>query len=215
MKKHNNQTNGFLYVLSHPSNPNLLKIGVTRRSPEIRLKEHNTQFDKEAGKIVRETGQLWEISEVIDVDDVYLAEHEFWKRPPLTELPYSFTNELLFLSEGTDLDQRWVQEGLKMAKAAGVRKNPLHPPIYKPVAKRGSKWVEANLEGSGISPVKGIGNGMTKVWFECREGHAFKISGYALIGGYKLLRKPSCPVCNPEAFNAQEMRNIELEKSAN
>ena len=121
MKKHNNQTNGFLYVLSHPSNRNLLKIGVTRRSPEIRLKKHNTQFDKEAGKIVRETGQLWEISEVIDVDDVYLAEHEFWKRPPLTELPYSFTNELLFLSEGTDLDQRWVQEGLKRRALEKIR----------------------------------------------------------------------------------------------
>ena len=77
---------GFLYVLSHPKEyeggAKLFKIGMTRRDPLIRLKQHNTQFDKAAGKVVKETGQLWELKETVKVDDVYLAEHVFWKRHP-------------------------------------------------------------------------------------------------------------------------------------
>ena len=37
---------GYLYVLSHPSDKNLFKVGVTRRKALIRLAEHNTQLEK-------------------------------------------------------------------------------------------------------------------------------------------------------------------------
>ena len=131
--------NGFLYILSHPSNPNLLKIGVNRRDPNIRLNEHNKHLDKAAGKVVKQTGKLWELKEVIEVADIYLAEHKFWKRPPLTELHYSFANELLVLFDGTELNQNWVKAGIEVAKIAGVRENPNLPLMPGPIPKRGSK----------------------------------------------------------------------------
>jgi len=191
---------GFLYVLSHPSDKDLFKIGVTRRKPLIRLAEHNTQLEKAAGKIVKETGKLWQIKEVIKVDDIYLAENKFWKRPPLTELPYSFENELLY-----GMGYHWIEEGLKEAKKTGKRLNPNIPPMPKQVPKRGALWIKAQLEGTGIEPLKNCGNGTMKVWFSCKNKHIFKISGYTLIGGYKLTRKPSCPVCNPETYSKWEL----------
>ena len=57
----------------------LFKIGVTTRTVNIRLKQHNTDFKKHAGKVVQETGQLWEVHEVYLVQDVYVAEKMFWK----------------------------------------------------------------------------------------------------------------------------------------
>jgi predicted GIY-YIG superfamily endonuclease len=57
---------GSLYVLTHPSNPNLYKVGVTVVDPKKRLAQHNTQLDKAAGRVVRETGQKWELKTVIE-----------------------------------------------------------------------------------------------------------------------------------------------------
>jgi predicted GIY-YIG superfamily endonuclease len=48
---------GYLYVLVHPSDPDLYKIGVTIFQPEVRLAQHNSQHEKHAGRIVKETGQ--------------------------------------------------------------------------------------------------------------------------------------------------------------
>ena len=48
---------GYLYVLTHPSDPELFKVGVTILRPEVRLAQHNTQLDKAAGKVVKETGR--------------------------------------------------------------------------------------------------------------------------------------------------------------
>ena len=114
---------GYLYLLSHPSDKNLFKVGVTRRKALIRLAEHNTQLEKVAGKVVKDTGKLWELKEVIKVEDIYLAEHKFWKRSPLTELPYSFGNELV-----QGMPYQWIEEGLEEAKKAGRRSNPNIPP---------------------------------------------------------------------------------------
>ena len=36
---------GYLYVLVHPSDPDLYKIGVTILRPEKRLAQHNSQLD--------------------------------------------------------------------------------------------------------------------------------------------------------------------------
>jgi hypothetical protein len=48
---------GHLYVLTHPSNPKLYKIGVTIKHPKERLNEHNQNYEEYAGQIVKETGQ--------------------------------------------------------------------------------------------------------------------------------------------------------------
>lgn len=89
---------GFLYILRHPSrsfadygveeNEYLFKIGVTTRTVNIRLKQHNTDFKKHAGKVVQETGQLWEVREVYSVENVYVAEKIFWKNTKFADIPF-------------------------------------------------------------------------------------------------------------------------------
>lgn len=90
--------NGFLYILRHPcrvfsdygvdDDEYLFKIGVTTRTVNIRLKQHNTDFKKHAGKVVQETGQLWEVHEVYSVQNVYVAEKMFWKNTKFADIPY-------------------------------------------------------------------------------------------------------------------------------
>jgi hypothetical protein len=64
---------GYLYVLVNPSEPILHKIGVKIHPPEKRLAQHNRQFDKYAGQIVKETGQEWVLKTYVSVDDPYLT----------------------------------------------------------------------------------------------------------------------------------------------
>ena len=92
-----------------------------------------------------------------------------------------------------------IPKGLYAAKKAGIR-----PPIPKPKAKKGAKWIEAELKDSSLSPLKGFGNGITKVAFKCPQGHVFKISGYSLV------KFPFCPVCEPERFDAYTLRRVEV-----
>lgn len=89
---------GFLYILRHPcrvfsdygveEDEHLFKIGVTTRTVNIRLKQHNTDFKKHAGMVVQETGQLWEVHEVYSVEDVYVAEKMFWKNTKFADIPF-------------------------------------------------------------------------------------------------------------------------------
>jgi hypothetical protein len=89
---------GFLYILRHPSrtfaeyglgeNEHLFKIGVTTRTVKIRLKQHNTDFKKAAGRVVQETGQLWEVHEVYMVANVYAAERIFWGHSRYADIPF-------------------------------------------------------------------------------------------------------------------------------
>ena len=89
---------GFLYILRHPcrvfsdygveDDEHLFKIGVTTRTVNIRLKQHNTDFKKHAGKVVQETGQLWEVHEVYSVQNVYVAEKMFWKNTKFADIPF-------------------------------------------------------------------------------------------------------------------------------
>jgi hypothetical protein len=194
---------GFIYVLTHPSDPYLIKVGMTTRSPNVRLQEHNTQFDKVAGKVVEATGQEWILKEFCAVEDTYNAESAFFHRSPLTELPYLLGDELVILDDG-EMNWNWVNEGLEIAKAVGVRKDTSQPPIPKPKPKRGAKWIEAELKDSGLMPLKGYGNGITKVSFKCCQEHVFK------IGGYSLAKVPFCPVCEPERFDAYTLRRVEV-----
>lgn len=194
---------GFIYVLTHPSDEYLIKVGMTTRSPEVRLKEHNTQFDKAAGKVVEATGQEWNIKEFFAVEDTYNAESAFFQRSPLAETPYALSNELLKLDD-THITWVWVNKGLEAAKSAGIRSDTSQAPNPKPIPKKGALWIEAQLEGSGLKPVKGYGNGISKVAFECHKGHIFKISGRSLV------RFPFCPVCEPEQFDPYTLRRIEF-----
>lgn len=89
---------GYLYILRHPSRSfldygveegeYLFKVGVTTRTVNIRLKQHNTDFKKPAGKVVHETGELWEVHEVYSVQNVYVAESMFWKNTKYADIPF-------------------------------------------------------------------------------------------------------------------------------
>ena len=89
---------GFLYILRHPcrvfsdygvgDDEHLFKIGVTTRTVNIRLKQHNTDFKKAAGRVVQETGQLWEVHEVYSVQNVYVAERMFWGNTKFADIPF-------------------------------------------------------------------------------------------------------------------------------
>ena len=194
---------GFIYVLTHPSDAYLIKVGMTTRNPNVRLREHNTQFDKVVVKVVEATGQEWILKEFCAVEDTYNAESAFFHRSPLTELPYMLGNELVILDdEGMNWD--WVNEGLEIAKAVGVRKDTSQPPIPKPKPKRGAKWIEAALRDSDLIPLKGYGNGMTKVSFKCSQSHIFRIAGCNIV------RFPFCPVCEPERFDAYTLKSVEV-----
>jgi len=195
---------GFIYVLIHPSDPNLIKVGMTTRNPKIRLKEHNTQFDKAAGKVVEATGQKWVIKEFYPVEDTYNAESAFFHRSPLTEIPYILGNELLKLDDKF-ITWDWVNQGLEVAKSVGIRRDTSQPPIPKPKPKKGAQWIEDQLKDSGLSPLKGFGNGIRKVAFECPNGHIFKLDGRTLV------RFPFCPICEPERFDAYTLRRVEID----
>lgn len=197
---------GFIYLLIHPSDPLLIKVGMTTRDPKVRLKEHNTQFDKVAGKVVESTGKLWEIKEYFAVEDTYHAESAFFQRSPLTEIPHMLADELIKLDE-KHITWDWVNQGLELAKAAGIRANRNAAPIPKAKPKRGAKWIIEQLEGTRIKPVKGAGNGIMKVAFECSSGHVFKLDGNTLV------RFKCCPLCQPESFDAYTLRRVETIES--
>ena len=176
---------------------------MTTRSPNVRLREHNTQFDKVVGKVVEATGQEWILKEFCAVEDTYNAESAFFHRSPLTELPYHLSNELVTLGDG-EMNWDWVHEGLEIAKAVGIRKDTSQPPIPNPIPKRGAKWIEAALRDSDLMPLKGYGNGITKVSFKCSQSHIFRIAGCNIV------RFPFCPVCEPERFDEYTLRSVEV-----
>jgi len=194
---------GFIYLLTHPSDRNLIKVGMTTRNPEVRLKEHNTQFDKAVGKIVEATGLEWVLKEYFEVEDTYNAESAFFQRSPLTETPGMLADELIKLDDKY-ITWAWVEEGLYASKSIGVRRDVSQPPIPKRKPKKGAQWIEWQLEGSGLKPIKSCGNGITKVAFKCPEGHVFKISGRILVDS------PFCPTCEPDRFDAYTLRRVEF-----
>ena len=79
---------GYLYVLVHPSDLNLYKIGQTTCDPMKRLAEHNSNCEEYTGQLVKKTGQKWEIKTYIEVSDPYWAELIFWGSTPLADIPF-------------------------------------------------------------------------------------------------------------------------------
>ncbi len=167
---------GYLYVLVHPSDPRLYKIGVTTKPPEKRLTEHNCNYEEYAGQIVKETGQKWELKTYIAVPDPYWAEAAFWGATPFPDIPYRGGIEV------EKMEWELVQAGLDAAKKAGIR-----PPRIKPVRNR--EWMINQLEGTGITMIGRYRGLVTGVEFQCQKGHVFKESS-GLVANRK-----SCPCC--------------------
>jgi len=172
---------GYLYVLVHPSNPDLYKIGQTNRNPEERLAEHNSNYQEYTGQIVKETGQKWILKEYIEVSDPYWAETVFWQATPLGTPP---------IRRGIEVEKmkwEWVQAGLDAAKKAGIHP----PPKFRTTSVRNQEWMTKQLEGTGITMIGRYRGLATVVDFQCSKGHVFKKSAGVFAKGSR-----SCPLCS-------------------
>jgi len=172
---------GYLYVLVHPSDPNLYKIGQTIRKLEVRLAQHNSQHDKYAGRIVKKTGQKWELKTYITVPDPYWAEKIFWLATPLADIPFRGGIEV------QKMEWEWVQAGLDAAKKAGIRP----PQKLRTKPKRDREWMINQLEGTEITIIGRYRGLLAGVEFQCSNGHIFKKIARVVADGSK-----SCPSCN-------------------
>lgn len=169
---------GYLYVLVHPSDPTLYKVGVTVLHPQRRLSQHNREYRKYAGKIVKDTGQNWKLKTYISVPDPYWAERAFWGATHVPDIPYRRGIEI------EKMDWTLVQRGLEAAQMAGLRRGLLR----KPVA-RNAEWMRNELDGTGIVLIGKYRGLIASSEFQCEVGHVFKESS-GLVANRK-----SCPCC--------------------
>lgn len=168
---------GFLYVLTHPSDANLYKVGVTILSPEKRLAQHNQQLEKYAGMVVKETGLKWEIKTVLEVEDPYWAEKAFWSATWVSDVPFRGGTEVW------KMDWATVELGLAAAKKAGVR------PSKPAKLVRNRDWMLKQLEGTGITMLSKYGGLLKKIEFQCEKGHIF------VDNPTPVAERKTCPCC--------------------
>ncbi len=173
---------GYLYVLVHPSDPDLYKVGQTTLHPEERLAQHNRNYKEYLGQIVKETGQKWELKTYIAVPDPYWAETTFWSATGIADIPFRGGIEVFPMNWET------IQAGLDAAKKAGIRPPP--KPRTRPIRNRG--WMIKQLEGSGISMIGHYRGLQTGVEFQCENGHVFRQSPG------RVAHDKSCPLCRLE-----------------
>jgi len=183
---------GYLYVLIHPSDPNLYKIGQTTRHPQKRLAEHNSDHSKHAGQIVKETGQKWELKTYIAVPDPNWAEAVFWAATDLADIPFREGIEI------ARMEWKLVQAGLEAAAKAEVRPppKPLPDHVYAYTA-----WMKKRLEGRGITlvgHVKSKRSGRNN--FRCSNGHEWRTIPNNVAEG------EGCPQCGMGQRTSEEMR---------
>lgn len=183
---------GYLYVLIHPSDPNLYKIGQTIRHPQKRLAEHNGDHSKHAGRIVKETGEKWELKTYIAVPDPNWAEAVFWAAIGLADIPFREGIEI------ARMEWKLVQAGLKAVEKAGVRlpPKPLPDHVYAYTA-----WMKKRLEGRGITLVgyvKSKRSGRNN--FRCSNGHEWRTIPNNVAEG------EGCPQCEKGQRTSEEMR---------
>ena len=183
---------GYLYVLVHPSDPELYKVGQTTRHPQERLVEHNSDYSKHAGRIVKETGQKWELKTYIAVPDPNWAETVFWGATGLADIPFRRGIEV------ERMEWKLVQAGLKAAKKAGVRPppKPLPDHVYAYTA-----WMKKRLEGRGITligHVKSKTSGRND--FQCSKGHEWRTIPNNVAEG------EGCPQCGMGQRTPEEIR---------
>jgi len=182
---------GYIYVLIHPSDPDLYKIGITTRKPEQRLAEHNSNYEEYTGQIVKETGQKWELKEFHAVPDPYWAESVFWGTTPFADFPYRYGIEV----ERMDWDQ--VQNGLDAAKKAGVRPPPEPLPDY---VYANAAWMNKRLARRGITLVGHIQSKFGKSTFQCKNGHEWRAAPNDVAEG------EGCPQCGIGEKDPEEIR---------
>jgi len=183
---------GYLYVLTHPSDPDLYKIGVTILHPEKRLAQHNRQHDKYAGQIVKETGRKWEIQTYIAVSDLYWAERAFWGTTPLAEMPFIGGIEV------QRMERQWILKGLEAAKNAGVRPLPSRdtPPDY---VFAYTAWMKKRLEGREIALLGLVTSRSGKASFRCCNGHEWRTRSTYVAEGM------GCPQCGVGERSPEEI----------
>lgn len=184
---------GYIYVLEHPSDPDLYKIGITTRDPEKRLAEHNSDFTKAAGRIVKETGQKWVLKEYHAVPDPYLAESAFWAATPFSLFPFR---------RGVEIEKMpWemVQAGLSAARKVGVRPKskpqPDHVYAY-------NAWMKKRLVGRGIVLVGHVRSKYGKSNFRCSQGHEWRTVPNEVAEG------KGCPHCGQGERTPEEIREM-------
>jgi hypothetical protein len=186
---------GYLYVLTHPSDLNLYKIGQTTLHPITRLHQHNSNHEEYAGELVKETGQKWEIKTYIEVLDPYWAESVFWGSTPLADIPY------LRGIEVQKMEWEWVQKGLDAAKRAGLRPSPKELPdhVYAYTA-----WMKKRLEGREITLLGYVrSKAAGKATFRCSNGHEWRTRPVSVAEG------AGCTVCGVGERSPDEMaRNL-------
>lgn len=181
---------GYLYVLTHPSDPRLYKIGMTTRHPEMRLAEHNSRYEEFAGILVKKTGQNWELKTFLPVPDTNWAEAVFWATTGLADIPYRGGIEV------EQMDAKLVEAGLEAVKKAGVRPppRPLDDHVYAYRA-----WINKRLAGRGISLLGHVRSKYGKSDFRCHQGHEWRTTPNEVAEGM------GCPQCGagertPEAI---------------
>jgi hypothetical protein len=184
---------GYLYVLEHPSVPDLYKIGVTVLHPEKRLAQHNRQYEKYAGQIVKATGQTWELKTYISVPDPYWAERAFWGATHFPDIPYRGGVEV------ERMDWQLVLKGLGAARDAGMRPPPMSTPMPDHVY---AYTVEMNrrLEGRGIALVGHVTSRSGKATFRCSNNHEWRTRSFYVGEGQ------GCPKCGIGVRKPEEVR---------
>ncbi len=184
---------GYLYVLTHPSDPNLYKVGQTTRHPNDRLEEHNCRHDEYPGQIVKKTGLNWELKTFIAVPDVYWAEATFWGSTGLSDMPYRGGVEI------AKLDWQSVQVGLLAAEKAGIRPPP--GPVADHVYAYGA-WMKKRLKGRGITLLGLVRSKISgKSDFRCVSGHEWRTTPNVVAEG------AGCPECGIGESTLEQIRN--------
>lgn len=184
---------GYLYVLTHPSDPNLYKVGQTTRNPEKRLLEHNNNHEELAGQLVKETGQKWELKTYIEVPDPHWAESVFWGSTPFPDLPYLGKIEI------HKMEWHLIKTALDAAKQAGIRQSPKELPdhVYAYTA-----WMRKRLESREITLlgyIKSRHRG-ARANFLCNNGHKWRTDPESVAEG------AGCPECGAGERSPEEMQ---------
>ncbi len=195
--ENNNMTkSGYIYILENPARPDLFKIGVTTRTPEERLKEHNSRFDQPAGQIVKETGQKWEIVDYYEVTDIIYAEAKFWQSTGITDIPYRYGLEIF--------PMRFEDVLSGIAEAIRPREKPLTMPSStlqpKKKASRTKEWADEQLKSTQLRMIGKYRGRFTDVEFVCKNAHIFKVIPEFIFNDYWI-----CPVCDLENKDKHEM----------
>jgi len=107
---------GYLYVFSHPSNSQLIKVGYTSGTLKKALEIANTEYSRDAGKLVKETGKKWRMLKNVKVPDPSYAKAIFWE----VFHPYPFRGKEDIMCVN-DPEWKHLESCLNTAKNAGIR----------------------------------------------------------------------------------------------